>query len=167
MADIKEAQNTATPDQADLDWDVSSETPVSDVETDDNAPLPTNLAADMGVAEADTEEAVDDTYFVIDDEGTDAVAPQVSVRVDEIFQHITAFRALVDNGIPEESLLGRSLRAQTNAVFNQAFFNLQARYGFAEAFVDAPLGEVNDGKPTMDITDVAISEVLRLQRIIK
>ncbi|MCK6439064.1 MAG: hypothetical protein L6Q71_02545 [Planctomycetes bacterium] len=133
------------------------------------ASIPTNMAAEV-VEIADGEELR---------AGVDAMAgcavesavevshkATAAVRIDEVFQHITAFRAIVDNQIPESSLLGRSLRAQANAIFNQAFFNLQARFGFAEVYVDTP-GNGMRRADTNDITDVVVHEVLRLQRILK
>lgn len=88
----------------------------------------------------------------------------VSVRIDEVFQHINAYRAMIEADVPRESMLARSLVAQANAVFNQAFVNLESRYAFARVFVDSPLAHPRPG--VSDITDIVIDEVLSLQNIL-
>ena len=88
----------------------------------------------------------------------------VSVRVDEVFQHINAYRAMIEADVPRESMLARSLVAQANAVFNQAFVNLESRFAFARVFADAPLAPARPG--VADITDIVIDEVLSLQSIL-
>ena len=98
----------------------------------------------------------------------DAKAPakltaQVRVRIDDVFTHINAYRAIVDSGINNESLLANSLISQANAIFNQAFLNLQAIYGFETVFADAPIEHANSSD---DITDLVIAEVLKLQSIV-
>ena len=87
------------------------------------------------------------------------------VRIDEIFAHITAYRAIVDNAIVANSLLAQTLRAQANAIFNTAFANLQARYGYASIFVDAPVRNA-DARKLDDITEIAVHEVLKLQGLL-
>ena len=135
--------------------------------------IPTNLAANIVEdeqvsAEGDVRATVDAAVACALDAAGEAYTHQAtaSVRMDEVFGHITAFRAIVDNEIPESSLLGRSLRAQSNAIFNQAFFNLQARLGFDEVYVDTP-GNVIEKDNVEDITEIVVHEVLRLQRILK
>lgn len=99
-----------------------------------------------------------------------AVAPQrdlrgknVCCRIDEVFQHINAYRAIIDAGITSESLLAKSLISQANAIFNEAFVNLERRHAFARVFVDAPLGNRNGAE---DITDLVVQEVAALQNIL-
>lgn len=87
----------------------------------------------------------------------------VSVRIDEVFQHINAYRALVETETSAEGLLARSLISQANAVFNQAFVNLEKAHGFAKVYVDAPVGEHRNA---VDITEMVIAEVLALQNIL-
>jgi len=89
-----------------------------------------------------------------------------SIRIDEVFNHIAPFRALHDNGVSPSSLLGRQLMAQANALFNTAFINIQARYGYADIYVDAPVREEELPAEREDITSIAVHEVLRLQRLI-
>jgi hypothetical protein len=86
----------------------------------------------------------------------------VCVRIDEVFHHISAYRALIDAEVEAEGLLARSLIAQANAVFNQAFVNLEKRHGFSKVFVDAPVGARNID----DITGLVIQEVHALQRML-
>jgi hypothetical protein len=93
----------------------------------------------------------------------DLTATNVCVRIDEVFHHINAYRALIDAEVAGEGLLARSLINQANAIFNQAFINLEARHKFAKVFVDAP---VNSREGTTDITDLVIEEVLSLQNIL-
>ena len=88
---------------------------------------------------------------------------EVSVRIDEVFHHINAYRALIEAEVQGEGLLARSLISQANAIFNQAFVNLEKRHGFAKVYVDAP---VAGGHKTEDITDLVIEEVLALQNIL-
>ena len=89
---------------------------------------------------------------------------QVSVRVDDVFAKINAYRAIVDGGINSESLLAQSLISQANAIFNQAFLNLQAIYGFDTVFADGP---INHSADIEDVTDLVIAEVQKLQTIIQ
>ncbi|MBX3473441.1 MAG: hypothetical protein KF754_03595 [Planctomycetes bacterium] len=88
----------------------------------------------------------------------------VSVRIDEVFQNINAYRALVDAGIAADGMLARSLVSQANAIFNQAFVNLESRFGFTRVFVDAPLASEQRG--AVDITELVIAEVVSLQNIL-
>jgi hypothetical protein len=88
----------------------------------------------------------------------------VSVRIDEVFHHINAYRAMLEADVPRESMLARSLIAQSNAVFNQAFVNLESRYEFSRVFADAPLAQPRPG--VADITDLVIDEVMSLQTIL-
>ena len=87
----------------------------------------------------------------------------VTVRIDEVFAEIRPYRALVDGQVAGASMLGRSLLAQANAIFNTAFLNLQAEFGFTQIFCDTP------GAPASaemdDVTEWAIAEVRRLQRL--
>ena len=63
-----------------------------------------------------------------------------------------------------EGLLARSLISQANAIFNEAFVNLEKRFGFAKVYVDGPVaGNQRAGE---DITDLVIEEVLALQNIL-
>ena len=39
----------------------------------------------------------------------------VCVRIDEVFQHINAYRALIESGIAADGMLARSLTSQANA----------------------------------------------------
>lgn len=89
---------------------------------------------------------------------------EVSVRIDEVFHHINAYRALVEAEVQGEGLLARSLISQANAIFNEAFVNLEKRHGFSKVFVDGPVK--NDRAGTEDITDLVIEEVLALQNIL-
>ncbi|MBX3459409.1 MAG: hypothetical protein KF696_05475 [Planctomycetes bacterium] len=86
----------------------------------------------------------------------------VAVRIDEVFHHINAYRALVESDAAPEGLLARSLIAQANAIFNQAFVNLEQRHGFAKVFVDPPTGATG----LEDITDLVIAEVKTMQNIL-
>lgn len=86
----------------------------------------------------------------------------VSVRIDEVFHHINAYRALIESDATGEGLLARSLISQANAIFNQAFVNLEKRHAFAKVYVDAPVGARN----AEDITDLVIAEVLAMQNIL-
>lgn len=88
----------------------------------------------------------------------------VSVRIDEVFAHINAYRALVDAGIAADGMLARSLTSQANAIFNQAFVNLEQRFGFHKVYVDAPLTHEHPG--AADITEIVIAEVISLQNIL-
>ncbi|MCA8919829.1 MAG: hypothetical protein KDB68_11525 [Planctomycetes bacterium] len=89
---------------------------------------------------------------------------EVSVRIDEVFHHINAYRALVEAEVQGEGLLARSLISQANAIFNEAFVNLEKRFGFAKVYVDGPVaGNQRAGE---DITDLVIEEVLALQNIL-
>jgi len=88
----------------------------------------------------------------------------VCVRIDEVFAHINAYRALIDAAVPRESMLARSLVAQANAIFNQAFVNLESRHGFARVFATGPLAAPREG--CTDITDLVIDEVLSMQNIL-
>ncbi len=88
----------------------------------------------------------------------------VSVRIDEVFQHINAYRALVEAGIAADGMLARSLVSQANAIFNQAFVNLESRHGFTKVYVDAPLS--HDHPNAKDITELVIAEVAGLQNIL-
>ncbi|MCA8914069.1 MAG: hypothetical protein KDB90_01555 [Planctomycetes bacterium] len=90
---------------------------------------------------------------------------EVSVRIDEVFHHINAYRALVEAEVAGEGLLARSLITQANAIFNQAFVNLEARYSFAKVYVDGPVAK--DRRAAEDITDLVIAEVLALQNILE
>ena len=89
---------------------------------------------------------------------------EVCVRIDEVFHHINAYRALVDADVQGEGLLARSLISQANAIFNEAFVNLEKRYGFAKVFVDGPVK--NERAGAEDVTDLVIEEVLVLQNIL-
>lgn len=92
----------------------------------------------------------------------DLTGLNVSVKIDEVFQHINAYRALVDAEI-NDGLLARSLISQANAIFNEAFVNLERRHGFKKVYVDAPVGK----DPNIeDITELVIEEVLALQNIL-
>ncbi len=88
----------------------------------------------------------------------------VSVRIDEVFQHINAYRALVEAGVSADGMLARSLTSQANAIFNQAFVNLESRFGFTKVFVDAPLNHEHPN--AADITSIVIAEVISLQNIL-
>lgn len=88
----------------------------------------------------------------------------VSVRIDEVFQHINAYRALVEAGVAADGMLARSLTSQANAIFNQAFVNLESRLGFTKVYVDAPLAHGHKG--ASDITEIVIAEVISLQNIL-
>jgi hypothetical protein len=90
----------------------------------------------------------------------DLAGRNVSVRIDEVFQSINAYRALID--VAESSLLTRSLISQANAIFNQAFINLEQRHHFAKVYVDPPLGNHD----SVDITDFVVDEVRALQNIL-
>lgn len=96
----------------------------------------------------------------------DRTEATASVRIDEVFNHIAPYRALIDNGVSSASLLGRQLMAQANALFNTAFLNIQARYGYADIYVDAPIHDEELPESREDITALAVHEVLRLQRLI-
>src|SRR5690606_11202894 len=85
---------------------------------------------------------------------------EVCVRIDEVFHHINAYRALVEAEVAGEGLLARSLISQANAIFNEAFVNLEKRFGFSKVYVDAPAAS---RKSSEDITDLVIEEVLALQ----
>lgn len=84
----------------------------------------------------------------------------VSVRIDEVFHNINAYRAMLDSG-SSEGLLARSLIAQANAIFNQAFLNLEQRHRFMKVYVNAPVGSRYE-----DVTDLVIEEVRALQNIL-
>ena len=68
---------------------------------------------------------------------------EVCVRIDEVFQHINAYRALVEAEVAGEGLLARSLISQANAIFNEAFVNLEKRHGFSKVYVDACYTKIN------------------------
>lgn len=89
---------------------------------------------------------------------------EVSVRIDEVFQHINAYRALIEAEVAGEGLLARSLIAQANAIFNEAFVNLEKRHGFAKVYVDGPVA--SEKRRAEDITEIVIEEVLALQNIL-
>ena len=105
------------------------------------------------------------------DSGRAKHAPQVDysgadvgVRIDEVFSHINAYRALQECGLGSGGLLAQSLISQANAVFNQAFSNLKSRHGFNRVYVDAPfLGGHHDAP---DITGLVIDEVVELQGVL-
>ncbi|KAA0209639.1 hypothetical protein EDM80_14430 [bacterium] len=90
------------------------------------------------------------------------LSAQVRVRIDDVFAQINAYRAIVDSGINTESLLAQSLISQANAIFNQAFMNLQAIHGFETVYADTPVEHANID----DVTDLVIAEVLKLQSIL-
>jgi hypothetical protein len=134
----------------------------------------TNFAAAVGAPAATNDSALDEDALILQLEAQAPAAPvaapkalsapAVSVRIDEVFHQIRAYRAVVENNISENSLLGRSLMAQANAVFNTAFLNLQARFGFIDIYADIP---GCDPRPELDdATPFAIGEVLRLQGLI-
>jgi hypothetical protein len=89
---------------------------------------------------------------------------EVSVRIDEVFHHINAYRALIEAEVQGEGLLARSLISQANAIFNQAFVNLEKRHGFSKVFVDGPVAQARHAAE--DITDLVIEEVLAMQNIL-
>ncbi|MCA8940289.1 MAG: hypothetical protein KDB07_10790 [Planctomycetes bacterium] len=84
------------------------------------------------------------------------------VQIDQVFRYIAPYAAVIDNKISETSLLGRSLLAQANAVFNTAFLNLQAKLGYSDIYADT----VSNDNSYFDITEFAIEEVMRLQRLV-
>lgn len=86
----------------------------------------------------------------------------VRVRIDDVFAHINAYRAIVDSGLNSESLLAQSLISQANAIFNQAFLNLQSLHGIEAVYADAPVHHAHMD----DATDLVIAEVVKLQNII-
>jgi hypothetical protein len=89
---------------------------------------------------------------------------EVCVRIDEVFHHINAYRALIEAEVQGEGLLARSLISQANAIFNQAFVNLEKRHGFSKVYVDGPVAsERHAGE---DITELVIDEVLAMQNIL-
>ncbi|MDC1141588.1 hypothetical protein OAU50_00730 [Planctomycetota bacterium] len=92
----------------------------------------------------------------------DLKGKNVSVKIDEVFENINAYRALIEAEISQEGLLARSLISQANAIFNQAFVALEKAFGFAKVYVDAPAGE----HLSEDITELVIEEVIRLQNIL-
>lgn len=92
----------------------------------------------------------------------DLKGKNVSVKIDEVFENINAYRALIEAEISQEGLLARSLISQANAIFNQAFVTLEKAHGFAKVYVDVPVGE----HLSEDITDIVIDEVIRLQNIL-
>jgi hypothetical protein len=61
----------------------------------------------------------------------DLKGKEVAVRIDEVFHHINAYRALIEAEVAGEGLLARSLISQANAIFNQAFVNLEKKHAFA------------------------------------
>lgn len=90
------------------------------------------------------------------------LSANVRVRIDDVFAHINAYRAIVDSGLNSESLLAQSLISQANAIFNQAFLNLQSQYGIEAVYADAPVHHAEMD----DATDLVIAEVIKLQNII-
>ncbi len=117
------------------------------------------LSIDWGQQASDRQAAVAPAQPVIELRGH-----TVCVRIDEVFQHINAYRALVEAGIAADGMLARSLVSQANAIFNQAFVNLESRHGFTKVFVDAPL--THDHPNAKDITELVIAEVTSLQNIL-
>lgn len=91
------------------------------------------------------------------------ITTDVRVRLDEVFQHINAYRALVDSNAATDGLLARSLINQANAIFNQAVLNLQTRFNVETVYVDGPLNEAD--QTLDDITDWLIHEVQVLQNV--
>lgn len=89
----------------------------------------------------------------------------VTVRIDEVFHNINAYRAFMESGISRESMLAKSLISQANAIFNQAFVNLESRHGFARVYMDVPMERAKSGMT--DITELAVEEVLSLQSILR
>ena len=87
----------------------------------------------------------------------------VAVRIDDVFNHINAYRAILEGGIEGEGLLGRSLIRQANAIFNEAITNLQNRFGFRRVYMDSPVGARSECD---DLTDLVIDEVLKLQNVL-
>ncbi|MCC6575460.1 MAG: hypothetical protein IT462_16910 [Planctomycetes bacterium] len=99
--------------------------------------------------------------------GAPARAPittDVRVRLDEVFQHINAYRALVDSAAPVDGLLARSLVNQANAIFNQGVLNLQKRFNIETVYVDGPLNEADQSLD--DITAWLVHEVQALQNVV-
>jgi hypothetical protein len=92
----------------------------------------------------------------------DLKGKNVSVKIDEVFENINAYRALIEAEISQEGLLARSLISQANAIFNQAFVGLEKAHGFVKVYVDVPAGD----HLSEDITDLVIEEVIRLQNIL-
>lgn len=130
--------------------------------------------APRGNAEADAEFESLEPDLVSDYDGENVAALNdnespvaVTLRIDEVFASIAPYRALTENSIDERSLLGRSLLAQANAIFNTAFLNLQQRIGFVDVYAASPFGDDDDDSaPRWDVTSAAVNEVLRLQRLI-
>ncbi len=91
------------------------------------------------------------------------ITTDVRVRLDEVFQHINAYRALVDSGASVDGMLARSLVNQANALFNQAVLNLQTRFNVETVYVDGPLNEADQALD--DITGWLIREVQTLQQV--
>lgn len=141
---------------------LEAEAAAAEVEAEVLPGIAGNLAVALNALESDLSATLVDTY-----EPETPTAPRtesVSVRIDEVFQQIRAYRAVIDNRISENSLLGRSLLAQANAVFNTAFLNLQARFGFIDIYADAP-GAARRADMD-DATAYAVEEVLRLQGLL-
>lgn len=91
------------------------------------------------------------------------ITTDVRVRLDEVFQHINAYRALVDANASANGMLARSLVNQANAIFNQAVLNLQTRFGIETVYLDGPL---NPADPALDdITAWLVREVQTLQSL--
>lgn len=99
-----------------------------------------------------------------DQEVPDVKGQDVQVRVDEVFSHINAYRAIVEAGVAQDGMLARSLIQQANAVFNDAFANLERQMGFRRVFVDSPVGNKSN---ITDITEWVINEVESLQSILE
>lgn len=118
------------------------------------------LSIDWGQQPSDRQQAVPAAAPALGD----LRGATVSVRIDDVFHAINAYRAFVDAGVPNTGMLARSLIAQANAIFSQALVNLESRFGFSRVF-HAPLVHGQTG--ATDITDIVIEEVDRLQNILK
>ncbi len=90
-----------------------------------------------------------------------ATSEQAKVRIDEVFSFIAPYTALKENKVSEQSMLGRLLVQQANAIFHTAFLNLQARYGYTEVFADVIASTENEKLD--DVTFMMVKEVQRLQ----
>lgn len=89
---------------------------------------------------------------------TQAVA--ASIRLDEVLAQITPYTAMRELQVSPNSMLGRTMLANANALLSTLFLNLQADYGYADIYTEG-LDGVADGAE--DATELAINEVLRLQ----